>query len=131
MNRHNRAEAIVLAAEHQAQFVAIELRPRRVQRRLSLARRFGIVATFFFGHLQKHARLVELVAKHLVAAELGANLLLLLERGLRGFLAIPEIGFCGLFDELILADGQCRDVKDASRASRRGLRTRKAAVSYR
>jgi hypothetical protein len=62
---------------------------------------------------------------------LGANLLLLLERGLRGFLPIPEIGLCGLFDELILADGQCGDVKDASRAFRRGLRTRKAAVSYR
>ena len=95
------------------------------------SRRFGIVASFLFRHLQKHAGLVELVAKHLVAAELGANLLLLLERGLRGFLAIPEIGFCGLFDELILAEGQCRDVKDASRASLRGLRTRKAAVSCR
>src|ERR1700746_1623400 len=102
--------------------MAIELGPRRVERGLSLARSFGIVATFFLRHLQEHARLVELVAKILVPVELGANLLLLLERGLRGFLAIPESGFCGLFDELILADGQCGDVKDASRAFRRGLR---------
>jgi hypothetical protein len=81
--------------------------------------------------LEEHARLIELVAEHLVARELGANLLLLLEGGLRGFLAIPEAGLGGLFDELILADGQCGDVKDASRAFRRGRRTRKAAVSCR
>jgi hypothetical protein len=121
----------MLAAQHQAQFLAIELGPRRVEGRCGLARSFGIFAAFFFGHLQEHARLIELVAEHLVARELGANLLLLLEGGLRGFLAIPEAGLGGLFDELILADGQCGDVKDASRAFRRGRRTRKAAVSCR
>src|ERR1700730_18162911 len=131
MDRKDRAEAIVLAAEHQAQFLAIELGPRRVDGRGSLARRFRILAAFFLRHLQEYARLIELVAKHLVARELSANLFLLLERGLRGFLTVPEAGLGGLFDELILADGQCGDVKDASRAFRRGRRTRKAAVSCR
>src|SRR5208282_3505303 len=85
----------------------------------------------FFGHLQEHARLVQLVAQHLVARQLSANLFLLLERRLCSFLPIPEIGLGRLFDELVLADGQCGDVKDASRASRRGHQTRKAAVSCR
>ena len=131
MYRKDRAEAIVLAAEHQPQFLALELGSRRLQGGGSLARRFGIVGAFFFGHLQEHARLVQLVAEHLVARQLSANLFLLLERGLRGFLPIPEVGLGGLFDELVLADGQCGDVKDASRAFRRGRRTRKAAVSCR
>ncbi|MGC2278172.1 MAG: hypothetical protein WA571_19310, partial [Candidatus Binatus sp.] len=96
-----------------------------------LLRRFRFLAAFFFGHLQEHARLVELVAQHFVARELGANLLLLFQSGLRGFLPVPEVGFGGLFDELVLAGGQCGDVKDASRAFRRDRRTRKAAVSCR
>jgi hypothetical protein len=98
MNRHDRAEAIVLAAEHHAKFLALELGARRVQRRLRFARSLGVVGAIFFGHLQEHPRLVELVAKHLVTAELGANLLLLLEGGLRSFLPVPEVRLCGLFD---------------------------------
>jgi hypothetical protein len=42
--------------------------------------------------------------------------------------AIPEFLLAGKFEEFVLADGQFREVKDASRAYRRGIRNRSVAL---
>ena len=52
VNRDNRAEAIVLAAEHHLQLMLFQFGARGGERGLGLARGLGIVGALFFGHLK-------------------------------------------------------------------------------
>jgi hypothetical protein len=128
MNRYDRAEAIVLPAEHHLQFMLLQLDPRSRERSFGLARGLGIVGALFLGHLKKHARLLEAFAQTLESFQLAFDLILFAQNGLRILRAIPEFLFAGLFEEFFLAGGQLGEVKDASRACRRGIRNRSVAL---
>jgi len=124
MDRDDRAEPVVLAAEHHLQFLALEFAARLVKRRFSLARRFRVVAALFFGHREEEPRLVERRAQPLEAGELFVDAVVFLERGLGGLGPIPEAGLAGLFQQFFVAGFETSDVKDASRACRCGFRSR-------
>jgi len=92
MDRHDRAEAVVLARQHQAQFLAIELAARGVQRRRGLVRSLGILAAFLLGHCEVNSCLVEAFAQTLIAGELALYLVLFAQRCLGGVGPVPEVG---------------------------------------
>jgi len=102
----------------------LEFGARRGERGFGLARGFGIVVAFFLGHLEKHARLLEAIAQALKSLDLAFELVLFLENTLCVLRAIPKFLFAGKFEEFFLAGNQFREVKDASRASPRGIRNR-------
>jgi hypothetical protein len=106
------------------QFLFFDFGACRFQRGLRFARGFGVLGAFLLGHLEKHARLFEALAQALMAGELTLDLVLFLEDRLRDLLVVPELGFAGLFEELLLSGGQLGEVKDASRAFPRGIRNR-------
>jgi len=117
-----------LPAEHQLQLVLLQFGARRGQRSLGLARGLGIVGAFLFGHLEKHPRLLEAFAQALEALDLALELILFAENALRTLGAVPEFRLAGLFEKLVLAGDQFGEVKDASRAYRRGIRNRSVVL---
>jgi len=90
---------------------------------LALARRLRVLA-FLFRHREEQARLFEPALQALEAGEPLPDFVLFLERRLRDFGLVPEVGFGGLFEKFVLACGQAGEVKDASRVCLRGLRGR-------
>ena len=50
MDRDDRPEPVVLAAEHHLQFLALDFAARLVKGRFGFARRFRVVAAFLLGH---------------------------------------------------------------------------------
>jgi hypothetical protein len=106
----------------------VEFGARRGQCGLGFARGLGIVGAFLLGHLEKHARLLEAIAQALEAVDLAFKLVLFPEDALRVLGAIPEFLFAGEFEQFFLAGGQFGEVKDASRASLRGIRNRSVVL---
>jgi hypothetical protein len=82
-------------------------------------------------HREEEPRLVERLAQPLVIPELRLDSILFLQDRLRGFGVIPEFGLAGLFEQFFRARGKCRDVKDASRARRCGIRNRSIVAASR
>jgi hypothetical protein len=78
--------------------------------------------------LKKHARLLEAFAQALESLDLALELILFAQNALRVLGAIPEFLLAGLFEEFFLAGDQFGEVKDASRACRRGIRNRSVAL---
>jgi hypothetical protein len=105
-----------------------ELGARGGERGFGFAGGLGIVGAFLLGHLKKQSRLVEAFAQALEALDLALELILFLQNGLRGFGTVPKFLFAGLFEEFFLAGRQFREVKDASRASLRGIRNRSVVL---
>ena len=101
-----------------------QLGARRGERSFGFARGVGVVGAFFFGHLEKHARLLEAIAQALKSLDLAFELVLFSQHALGVLGAIPEFLFAGEFEEFFLSGGQFREVKDASRACPRGIRNR-------
>ena len=128
MNRDDRAEAIVLAAEHHLQLMLFEFDARRGEGGFGLTRGLGILGAFFLGHLEKYARLLEAFAQAPKSVDLAFELILFAQNGLGLVAPIPKFLLAGLFEEFFLACDQFREVKDASRAYRRGIRNRKVVL---
>src|SRR5579863_1390792 len=105
MDRDDRAEAIVFASEHQLEFLALELCARGLKCGCGFASRLRIVHPFFFGHREEELRLFERFLQKLVARELGADAVLLLEDRLGVLRAIPEIELARLLEQLVGARG--------------------------
>ena len=103
MDRDDRAEAIVLAAEHHLQFLAFDFGARRVERGFGLARGLGVVGALLLGHREKEPRLVEAARSRSKPRELFLDAVLLLEHGLRGLGPIPEVGLAGFFEQFFVA----------------------------
>jgi hypothetical protein len=131
MDRDDRPEPVVLAAEHHLQFLALDFAACLVKGRLGLARRFRVVAAFLFGHREEQARLIDRRAQSLEASELFVDAVVFLERGLGGIGPIPEAGLAGFYKQFFVADFETSDVKDASRAYRCGFRNRLADRAFR
>ena len=102
MNRDDRAEPIVLAAEHHLQFLPFDFATRRRQRRLGLVRRFRILDALVFGHRQKYTRLVERLFQLLEARELHLDAFLFFQDRLRRFRIVPEVMLHRLFESSCL-----------------------------
>jgi hypothetical protein len=124
MDRNNRAEAIVFAAEHHLQFLPLDLGPRRVKRRLGFARGVGILGALILRHREEQASLFERLLQPLEAAQLDLYPIVFLENRLRGFRAVPEAGLAGFFEQFLFTRAKFGGVKDASRGRRCGLRSR-------
>jgi hypothetical protein len=78
--------------------------------------------------LKKHARLLEAFAQTLESLDLAFELILFAQNVLRVLRTIPEFLLAGLFEQFFLAGGQFGEVKDASRACRRGIRNRSVVL---
>src|ERR1700737_1622167 len=131
MDRNYRAQPIVFAPEHHLQFLALDLRARLAKGRFSLVRRLGIVGAFFLGHRKEQPRLIERRAQPLETRELFVYAVVFLERGLGGFLPVPEARLAGLFQQLFVAGLEGSAVKDASRVFWFGFRSRLPARAFR
>jgi hypothetical protein len=131
MYRYDRAQAIVLAAQHHLQFLPLEFDSRLAQRGFGLMGGFRAAATVLLGHRKIQPGLVERGAQALESCDLLGDAVVFLERGLGGFGTVPEAGLAGLFQQFFVAGLEASDVKDASRACRCASRSRLAVHGFR